>query len=63
MFWTTWKIIYLVIEQFTIHSGVSFWIVKTDNVVYDEFINLLVYDNIRDELFESNNIWSIILTK
>jgi hypothetical protein len=63
MFWTTWKIIYLVIEQFTIQSGVTFWIVKTDNVVYDEFINLLVYDNIRDELFESNNIWSIILTK
>jgi hypothetical protein len=63
MFWTTWKIIYLVIEQFTIQSGVTFWIVKIDNVVYDEFINLLVYDNIRDELFESNNIWSIILTK
>jgi hypothetical protein len=41
----------------------SFWIVKIDDVAYKEFNNPSIYDSIRDKLFESNNMWSIILTE
>jgi hypothetical protein len=42
---------------------VSFGIVKIDDVVYKEFNNLLIYDIIRDILFEINDMLIIILTK
>jgi hypothetical protein len=42
---------------------VSFGILKIDDVAYKEFNNLSVYDIIRDKLFESNDMLSIILTK
>jgi len=42
---------------------VSFGILKINDVAYKEFNNLLVYDIIRDKLFESNDMLSIILTK
>jgi hypothetical protein len=41
----------------------SFGTIKFDKVVNEEFNNLLVYDSIKDKLFESNDIWSIILTE
>jgi hypothetical protein len=41
----------------------SFCTIKFDKVVNDEFNNLLVYDSIKDKLFESNDIWSFILTE
>jgi hypothetical protein len=42
---------------------VSFEIVKIDDIVYKEFNNLLIYDIIRDILFEINDMLIIILTK
>jgi hypothetical protein len=41
----------------------SFCTIKFDKVVNEEFNNLLVYDSIKDKLFESNDIWSFILTE
>ena len=41
----------------------SFEIVKIDDIVYKEFNNLLIYDIIRDILFEINDMLIIILTK
>jgi hypothetical protein len=41
----------------------SFWTVKIDDITYKEFNNILVYDSLRDKLFENNNMWSIILTE
>jgi hypothetical protein len=58
-----WKIIQLVIERFEIQSVVNFKTIKINNVAYEEFNNLSIYDSIKDKLFESNNIWSIILTE
>jgi hypothetical protein len=58
-----WKIIQLVIERFEIQSIVNFETIKINNVAYEEFNNLSIYDSIKDKLFESNNIWSIILTE
>jgi len=58
-----WKIIQLVIERFEIQSVVNFETIKINNVAYEEFNNLSIYDSIKDKLFESNNIWSIILTE
>ena len=58
-----WKIIYFAIKKFRIQLVVSFWIVKIDDVSYKEFNNLSIYDSIRDKLFESNNMWNIILTE
>jgi hypothetical protein len=34
----------------------SFEIIKINNVTYEEFNNLLVYNSLRDKLFESNDI-------
>lgn len=34
--------------------------IKINDVAYDKFNNLLVYDNIIDKLFESNDILIII---
>jgi hypothetical protein len=56
-----WKIIQLVIERFEIQSVVSFGTIKINDVAYEEFNNLSIYDSIKDKLFESNNIWSFIL--
>jgi hypothetical protein len=42
---------------------VNFEIVKIDDIVYKEFNNLLIYDIIRDILFEINDMLIIILTK
>jgi hypothetical protein len=58
-----WKIVQLVIERFEIQSVVNFETIKINNVAYEEFNNLSIYDSIKDKLFESNNIWSIILTE
>jgi hypothetical protein len=52
-----WKIVHLVIEKFEIQSVVSFWIIKIDDVVNEEFNNLFFYDSIRDKLFKSNITW------
>ena len=41
----------------------SFEIVKIDDVSYEELNNLLIYDILRDKLFESNNMLIIILTE
>ena len=41
----------------------SFRTVKIDDVAYEEFNNLSIYDSIRDKLFKSNDIWSIVITK
>ena len=41
----------------------SFGILKINDVAYKELNNLSVYDIIRDKLFESNDMPSIILTK
>jgi hypothetical protein len=57
------KIVHFIVKRFEIQSAVSFWTVKINNVAYEEFINLSIYDSIRDKLFESNNIWSIIHTE
>jgi len=35
---------------------VSFEIIKINNVTYEEFNNLLVYNSLRDKLFENNDI-------
>ena len=58
-----WKIVHLIIERFEIQLTVNFRTIKIDNVAYKEFNNLLVYDSIRDNFFESNDMLSIILTK
>jgi hypothetical protein len=58
-----WKIVQLVIERFEIQSVVNFETIKINDVAYEEFNNLSIYDSIKDKLFESNNIWSIILTE
>jgi len=50
------KFFYLVIERFEIQLAVSFWIVKIDDVTYEKYNNLSVYDSIRKKLFESNNM-------
>jgi hypothetical protein len=42
---------------------VSFGIVKIDDVAYEELFNILVYNSIRDKLFESNSMLIIILTE
>ena len=47
MFWTTWKIIYLVIVRFEIQSYVNFKIVKFYDVAYKEFFNLSIYKSIK----------------
>jgi hypothetical protein len=57
------KIVQLVIEWFEIQSVVNFETIKINDVAYEEFNNLSIYDSIKDKLFESNNIWSIILTE
>ena len=41
----------------------SFWIVKIDDVAYEEFNNLSIYDSIIDKLFKSKNMWNIVLIK
>jgi len=61
MFWTTWKIVHLVIERFWIQSAVSFWTVNIDNVTYKEFNNISVYDIIRDKKKFKNSMLSSIL--
>jgi hypothetical protein len=42
---------------------VSFRRVKIDDVAYEEFNNLSVYESIRDKLFESKDMLIIIFTK
>ena len=44
----TQKIIDLVIERFEIKLAISFGTVKIDDVTYEKFNNLSVYDSIRD---------------
>jgi hypothetical protein len=56
----TWKIVHLVIERFGIQLAMSFWIVKINDVAYMEFINLSVYNSIKDKLLK-NNMLNIIL--
>ena len=63
MFWTTWKIVHLVIERFEIQSAISLRIVSIDNVAYEQLNNVSVYDIIRDKMVENNDILSIILNK
>ena len=58
-----WRIIHLVIERFRIQSVVSFETVKIDDIEYEEFNNLSIYNSIRDKLFKSNDMLSIILTE
>jgi hypothetical protein len=41
----------------------SFWIVKIDDVAYEKFNNLSIYDSIIDKLFKSNNMWNIVFIK
>ena len=63
MFWTTWKIVHLVIERFEIQSAINLGIVSIDNVAYEQLNNVSVYDIIRDKMVENNDILSIILNK
>jgi hypothetical protein len=42
---------------------VSFRRVKIDDVAYEEFNNLSVYESIRDKLFKSKDMLIIIFTK
>jgi hypothetical protein len=56
-----WKIIHLVIERFGIQLAVGFRTVKINDIAYEEFKNLSVYDSVKDKLFESNNMLSITL--
>ena len=51
-----WKIVHLVIKRFGIRPAVSFGIVNIDNVVYEIFNNVSVYDIIRDKLFINNRV-------
>jgi hypothetical protein len=39
----------------------SFWIIKINDVAYEEFNNLSVYDSIRDKLFKSNMLIIIFI--
>jgi hypothetical protein len=40
---------------------VGFRTVKINDIAYEEFKNLSVYDSVKDKLFESNNMLSITL--
>jgi hypothetical protein len=42
---------------------VSLETVNIDDVAYEKFNNILVYDIIRDKLFKNNDILSSILTE
>jgi hypothetical protein len=42
---------------------VSFETVNIDDVAYEKFNNISVYDIIRDKLFKNNDILSSILTE
>jgi hypothetical protein len=55
------KIVHFVIKRSEIQLAVIFWIVKINNVAYEELFNLSVDDNIREMFFEKLLI--IILTK
>jgi len=54
VFWTTWKIVYLIIEIFEIRLVVSFGTINIDDIAYEVFNNVLVYDIIIDKLFINN---------
>ena len=41
----------------------SFGTVNIENIAYKEFNNVLVYNIIRDKLFENNDMLSSMLTK
>ena len=57
------EIVHLVIKRLEIQSVVNFRIVKIDDVAYEKFNNLSIYDSIIDKLFKSNNMWNIVLIK
>jgi hypothetical protein len=44
VFWITGKIIHLVIERFEIQSVVSFGSININDVAYEKFNNVSVYD-------------------
>jgi len=50
-----------VIKRFEIQLIMSFGIIKIDDVSYEKLFNLLIYDIIRDTLFENNDMLIIIL--
>ena len=51
---------HLVIKSFGIQLTKSFTIVNIDYVACDKFNNVLVYDIIRDKLFKTNMLSSIL---
>jgi hypothetical protein len=52
VFWTTLQIILLIIGKIKIQLDVNYEIVKIDDVAYNEFFNLSVYESIREKLFK-----------
>jgi hypothetical protein len=56
-----WQIVQVVIEKFKTQSNMNFEIVKINDIAYEEFFNLSIYESIREILFENNKMLILYL--